>query len=131
MRHGGGEQLKNESMNIQGLHLMGALQVKNRMDTDVLLNPAGESHVLTKTCDQEIYQAIINSISARENIEINGGDDGPVEPRPTHHEVYKVVSIIGKYTNDLNDPLARKIDVLLGSSTRQLHHEETLRRPRP
>ena len=52
-------------------------------------------------------------------------DDGPVEPHPTHHEVLKVVSTIGKYANDLNDPFSRKIEALLGSFTRQLHHEET------
>ena len=53
----------------------GALQTKNRMDIESLLNPTGKSHVLTDISDQEIYQAVIDSISARENIEINGGDD--------------------------------------------------------
>ena len=47
----------------------GALQARNRMDIEALLNPAAE------TSDEEIYQAVIDSISARENIEINGGDD--------------------------------------------------------
>ena len=65
------------------------------------------------------------------NIEINGGDDvdvdGPVEPYPTHREVLKAVSTIGKYTNDLNDPFARKIEALLGSFTKQLRLEETER----
>jgi len=82
-------------------------------------------HVLTETSDEEIYQAVIDSISARENIEIKGGDDvddnGPVEPHPTRCEVLKVVSTIGKYTNDLNDPFAQKIEALqLASFTRQL-----------
>jgi hypothetical protein len=35
------------------------------------------------------------------------------------------VSTIGKYTNDLNDPVAQKIEALLGSFTRQLRLEET------
>ena len=38
---------------------MGALQARNRMDIKALLNPAGESHVLTETSDREIYQAVI------------------------------------------------------------------------
>ena len=101
------------------------------MDIEALLNPAGESHILTETSDEEIYQAVIDSISARENIEINGGDDvdvdGPVEPYPTRREVLKAVSTIGKYTNDLNDPFAQKIEALLGSFTKQLHLEETKR----
>jgi len=72
---------------------------------------------------------VFDSISALENIEINGGDDvdddGPVEPCPTRREVLKAVSTIGKYTNDLNDPFSRKIEALLGSFTRQLRLEET------
>lgn len=107
----------------------GALQARNRMDIDALLNPAGESHVLTETSDREIFQAVINSNSARENIEINGGDDvdddGAVDPQPTRCEVLKAVSTIGKYTKDLNDPLSQKIEALLGSFTRQLRLEET------
>ena len=51
-------------------------------------------------------------------------DDGPVEPCPTRREVLKAVSTIGKYTNDLNDPFAPKIEALLGSFTSQLHLEE-------
>jgi len=50
---------------------MGALQTRNRMDIEALLNPAGESHVLTETSDKEIYQAVIDAISARENVEVN------------------------------------------------------------
>ena len=57
----------------------------------------------------------------------NFDDDGPVEPHPTRREVLKAVSTIGKYTNDLNDPFAQKIEALLGSFTRQLRLEETRR----
>jgi hypothetical protein len=37
-------------------------------------------------------------------------------------EIYQAV--IGKYTNDMNDPLGRKFETLLGSLNRQLHLEE-------
>ena len=108
---------------------IGALWVGNRMDIEALLNPAGKSHILTETSDKEIYQAVIDSISTCENIEINGGDDvdddGPVEPHPTRHEVLKAVSTIGKYTNNLNDPFSWKIKALLGLFTQQLRLEET------
>ena len=50
---------------------------------------------------------------ARENMEINGGDDVdddiPPEPRPTRRDVLKAASTINKYVEDSNDPLARKI----------------------
>jgi len=42
-----------------------------------------------------------------------------------HHDVLKAVSTIEKYTNDLNDPMAQKIEGLLGSFNRQLCLEET------
>jgi hypothetical protein len=102
------------------------------MDIESLLNPAGESHVLTDTSDEEIYQAVIDSISACKNIEINGGDDVneddiPIEPRPTGHEVLKAVSTITRYIKDLNSPIARTLEANLGSFNRQLHLEESKR----
>src|SRR5882762_786157 len=78
----------------------GALQAKNRMDIKSLLNPVSESHILTETSDQEIYQAVIESITACENIKTNSGDDTddmndtPIEPCPTRHEVLMAVSTI-------------------------------------
>jgi hypothetical protein len=44
------------------------------MDIESLLNPEGESPVLTETSDREIYQAVMDANTARENIEINSGD---------------------------------------------------------
>jgi hypothetical protein len=108
----------------------GALQKTNRMDIESLLNPASESHDcdLTETSDVEIYQAVMNAIDARKNMEINGGDDDPdtpTEPRPTRHDVLKAASTIGRYIDDLNDPIAHKLESLLGSFKRQLRLEET------
>ena len=111
----------------------GALQKTNRMDIESLLNPAGESHdQLAKTSDREIYQAVVDAIDARENMEINGGDDGgdndlnaPTKPRPNRQDVLKAVSTIGRYIDDMNDPIAHKMEELLGSFNRQLRLEET------
>ena len=75
--------------------------------------------------DKEIYQAVIDAITARENINVIDVDDEPVEPCPTRCDVLKAASTIGKYTNELNDPLAWKIEALLGSFNRQLCLEET------
>lgn len=99
------------------------------MDVESLLNPAGESQILTEASDKEIYQAVIDSIAARENIEINGGDDVdediPIEPRPTCRNVLKAVSTINSYINDMNNPVARKFETILSSSRRQLCLEAT------
>jgi hypothetical protein len=114
---------------LDGLERTGALQKSNRMDIESLLNPDGESHVLTESSDREIYQAVMDAIKARENIEINGGDDVddtlPLEPRPTHRDVLKAVSTIGRYIDDLNEPIARKMEAILGSFNRQLRLDET------
>jgi hypothetical protein len=54
----------------------GVCQKENRMDINSLLNLVGESHVLTETSDQEIYQAVMDAVEAWENIEMSGWDDG-------------------------------------------------------
>ena len=52
----------------------------------------------------------VDAIEARENIDINGGDDVdddiPLEPRPTWRDVLKAVSTICRYTEDINEPIA-------------------------
>ncbi|KAF8224232.1 hypothetical protein L208DRAFT_1312660, partial [Tricholoma matsutake] len=88
--------------------------------------------VLTDISDQEIYQAVINSISAHENIEINSGDDVnkediPIMPRPTRCEVLNTVLTITRYILDLNNPIAHKLEAILGSFNRQLCLEESKR----
>lgn len=109
----------------------GALQKTNRMDIESLLNPEGESHVLTETSDREIYQAVMDAIEARENIDINGGDDVddeihiPTDPRPTHRDALKAASTIRRYIEDLNDPIARKMEALLASFNMKIRVDET------
>ena len=106
----------------------GVLQKSNRMDIESLLNPAGESHVLSETSDREIYQAVMDAAEARENSEINGGDDidgdVAIRPRPTRREVLQAMSTIGLYIEDLNDPIARKIEAVLGSFNMQVRLDE-------
>jgi hypothetical protein len=60
---------------------------------------------------------VVNAIEAREN-EINGGDDDgdidldtPAEARPNQRDVLKAVSTIGRYIDDMNDPMMCLLDV--------------------
>ena len=98
------------------------------MDIKNLLNPVGESQILTETSDEDIFQCVMDAIKARENIDINGRDDGDdgvvVEPQPTRREVLKAVSTISKYIDELDDPVSRKIEGLLRSFNRQLRLNE-------
>lgn len=102
----------------------GALQCQNRMDINTLLNPHSKSYVLTEANDNNIYHAMMDAIEAHKNIDHNGRDDvdqdGPVKPCPSHREVLATVSTILWYVANLNDPLAHKIEGLLGSLTKLL-----------
>jgi len=114
---------------LDNLVATGALQKTNRMYIESLLNPVGESHVLTGTSDDEICQAVLEAMDARENMIMNGGDDVdtdiPMEPRPSRRDVLKAASTIGRYIDDWNNHTARKLEALLGSFNRQLTLDET------
>ena len=51
---------------------------------------------------------------------INGGDNdvndnAPVEPYPTHQEVLQAASVIDKYIDGVDDPIACKLKGILAS----------------
>jgi DDE superfamily endonuclease len=108
----------------------GALQKANCMDIDALLNPADERHVIMETMDGEIYQAVLDARQTQEDALINGGhdnieDDSPVEPFPTYCEMLEAASVINKYVETLNSPLAWKLATDLASLSRQMHLERS------
>ena len=83
---------------------------------------------MAEASDKDIYQAVMDAVEARDNLEKNGGDDvdddGLIKPCPSHQDVLKAVSIIVQYVSELNDPLAHKIEALLGSLVRPFHKDE-------
>lgn len=104
---------------LDDLQTRGVLHRDSRLDIESLLNPQNEAHITAEASDEDIYQAVMDAIEAQENVEKNGGDDmdedGPVKPRPGCGEVHKAISTIMEYVSDLDNPLARKIETLLGS----------------
>ena len=70
---------------------------------------------------------MINAKEARENIEIIGRDDiderSLSEPRPTRREFLRAVSTLNRYLAHINDPLARSLEELLATLTRQTRQE--------
>ena len=74
---------------------------------------------MIEASDEEIYQSVMDAVKARENININGGDDVDngvaIEPRPMRREVLKATSTISKYIEELDDPVTCKIEGLLWS----------------
>ncbi|KAF8221230.1 hypothetical protein L208DRAFT_1329336 [Tricholoma matsutake] len=100
------------------------------MDIESLLNPANESQVLTGTSDEDIYQAVMDSIAAHENIKINGGDDVneddiPIKPCPTQCNILKAASTINRYLDDLNNLITHKLEGLPGLFNIQICLEES------
>ncbi|KAH9029262.1 hypothetical protein EDB85DRAFT_1867292 [Lactarius pseudohatsudake] len=100
------------------------------MDIGSLLNPAGESYVLTEATDVDIYQAVMDAVEARENIDKNGGDDvdedGPIKPCPARGDILQATPTISECLPYQNDPLARQLETLLGAFTRKLRIDETM-----
>ena len=60
-----------------------------------------------------------------ENIDKNGGDnldcDGPVQTHPTVCKVLQAVAVVNRYIDELDDPIAQKLEITLGSFNHQLH----------
>ena len=83
---------------------------------------------MAEASDKDIYQAVMDAIEACENVEENGGDDvdddGPVKPCPSRCDVLKAISTITQYVSELDNPLARKIETLLGSLIKLIRKDE-------
>lgn len=122
---------ENEVRNaLNNLQATGVLRPRNRMDIEALLNPPEESWIMEETRDEEICQAVLAARNVQEEGPINGGDDdveddSPLEPYPTHREVFQAASIINRYIEHLDNPLARKLEAILASFGRQIHSEES------
>ena len=61
----------------------------------------------------------MDAVKARENTDINGGDDVDngvaINPQPMRRKVLKATSTISKYIAELDDPVSCKIEGLLWS----------------
>ncbi|OAX34269.1 hypothetical protein K503DRAFT_699038, partial [Rhizopogon vinicolor AM-OR11-026] len=74
--------------------------------------------------------AVLMVRNAQEEGPINGGDDdieddSLLERCPTHHEVFQAASVINRYVEHLDDPLARKLEATLASFGHQIRLEES------
>ena len=95
------------------------------MDIEALLNSADESQVINETTDEEICQAVLDARKAQEEGLINDGDndiddDASIELCPMHREVLQATSVIDKYIDTLDDPVAHKLEGVLASFRHQM-----------
>ncbi|KAF8437529.1 hypothetical protein L210DRAFT_3545894 [Boletus edulis BED1] len=68
--------------------------------------------------DEDIYEAVMDAKTLGEQSAASGaGDDDPdevVEPAPTRSEAIRAALLLQRYTKDLNDPFACKLEAMLG-----------------
>jgi hypothetical protein len=115
---------------LDDLESTGCLQHVNRMDIEGLLNSAEESVIIDNATDQEIYEAVMASHNAQEDILINGGDDDIdddclSEPYPTYKEVLAAISTLKKHIDLDSGPCARKLDDILDPFRYNPHREHS------
>ena len=101
---------------LDDLEATGVLQSENRMDLEALLNPPEESRMEGMT-DEEICRAVLAARGSQEegSMDDDPDDDAVVEPRPTYREVLQAASIINRYIEHVNDPVARELEACLAS----------------
>ena len=116
---------------LDSLERTGVLQVKNRMDINTLLNLPEESEMEAAT-DEEICQAVLAAHDAQEGGDTNGlggdgngEDDAPVECSPTYREVFQATSVIDRYIEHVDNPVARKLEALLASFRHEMRLERS------
>ncbi|KAM6499428.1 hypothetical protein JOM56_004936, partial [Amanita muscaria] len=100
----------------------GALQSSNRISIEALLNPAVEAEDSTiDLSDEEILQAVRD---AREG-DGEGEDEGEGDAKevPSRKEVLQATAIINCFAEKLDDPVARKLEHILASFSRQIRLE--------
>jgi hypothetical protein len=100
------------------------------MDIEALLNPPEESQMVEATTDEEICRAVLATYKLQEGGLISSGDDNveedaPVEPCPTYREVLQAVSIINRYVDHVDNPVACKLEGVLGRFTQFLQLERS------
>ena len=117
------ERLVNSALD--DLEITGALQHSNRMDIAELLNPAAETPNFFDASDEDIFRAVMDAKMAREggksssdevgNLDTKDDPDAASEPSPTRSQALQACMLLKRYIVDMDDPAARKLEVMLGS----------------
>ncbi|EIW82948.1 hypothetical protein CONPUDRAFT_52729 [Coniophora puteana RWD-64-598 SS2] len=108
----------------------GVLHKCNHLTLTELLNPVDEYHTMSNIMDDNIFAAVMRAEEAQENMESTGTDDvddenDAVEDYPKAQEVIQASGLIGKYIAALDNPIAWRLESLLGGLNCGLHLEAT------
>ena len=111
---------------LDDLEATGILQSANRMDIKALLNPPEESQI-DGTTDEEICQAVLAACNSLEEGPMDDDVEGGVviEPPPTYCDMFQAVSIINRYVDHIDAPVARKLEAVMASFGCQMRLERS------
>jgi hypothetical protein len=106
------------------LQEVGVLQKENLVDIEDLVNMR-EERMIEDATDEEIFDAVQKMRSGEQDQEGKGGDDDDeVEPKPSRKDALQAASTLQRYIADLDEPFARKLEVVLSSFGRETRREE-------
>lgn len=117
------EQQVNDALDM--LVTTGALQRCNRVDIETLLNPGDEMELIDETTDDDIFRAVMDLDAHNLTGSDDADDPGPIKSSPTHAEALQAIRLITDYIDSINDPVARKLEGLLGSLSHQICMERS------
>jgi hypothetical protein len=97
---------------------------------EALLNPVDESHVVDEVTDEEIFHTVIDAQDAQEDGPINSGDDdidddASIEACSTCCKVLQAATVISRYVDNVDGPLAHKLEMVLASFGHQMRLQES------
>lgn len=111
---------------LDDLEATGVLQSENRVDVEALLNPPEESWMMGVTAEEEICQAVLAAQEEGPGGDNNDSEDSvPLEPCPTYRELFQAASVINRYAEHIDDPVARKLEAILASFGHQMRLERS------
>ncbi|KAH9033270.1 hypothetical protein EDB85DRAFT_1864609 [Lactarius pseudohatsudake] len=100
------------------------------MSISELVNPPDEAYLVSKTMNEDIFDAVMEARWAQEGGQTGQDDideDTPVDPIPTRAEALQMALGLSHYTMDKDDDLLRKMDLVLVSFRQQAHRLEMSR----
>ncbi|KAF8545932.1 hypothetical protein OG21DRAFT_1528160, partial [Imleria badia] len=103
---------------LNDLELCSVLQHSNQMNISELLNPAAESHDIFNASEKDIHNAVMEAKRVQEQSTLLGNDDNDpesVEPDISYKEALTAAMSLQKYTKNIDNPLAHKLEVVLST----------------
>lgn len=97
-------------------------QVKTRKETlSARLFNKNEHNMYDDGTEEEIHQAVLERRNREKNDGhgVEDGSDEVTEVKPSRREALAAASTLSKYVADLDEPFARKLEVILASFGRQ------------